>query len=177
MMERKPIGLRRRLGSILGYERHIRDLECKIRELQWDQTFGMWTRVAFIQLCSVMPRATRIVAFVDLDDIHDLNHTLGYPEVDRRIRAAFSIPWRSSDLVSRWYSGDEIVILFDGDEAGARLKMTELEQSARTHGLGFSFEIGTWAVGHDDIVAVVNLLSDRNRRKPAGPRRQHVRGA
>lgn len=156
---------KRFLYNILGCQKEMDDLQNRVRELSWDCTFGMWTRTAFLQFCRVMPRGQRSLAFLDLDGIHGLNHQLGYVEVDRRIREAFAIPFRRSDIVARWYSGDEIVILFDSDVEGARRKMEELMESASRQGLSFTHELGVWAVGTADIVEVVNGLSERNRSK------------
>jgi hypothetical protein len=85
--------------------------------------------------------------------------------VDRRVRETFAIPFRRSDVVARWYSGDEIVILFDSDLEGARRKMAELAASAARQGLSFAYELGSWAVGSADIADVVDGLSERNRKK------------
>ena len=87
--------------------------------------------------------------------------------MDRRIRAAFSIPLRRSDIVSRWYSGDEIVILFDSDsdEEGAARKLSDLEESATRWDISFQHEVGTWDVGRESIVALVDRLAERNRKR------------
>ena len=149
------------LGRLLGYERKISALEKQIEDLSWDSVFGMWTRVAFLQFCAVMPRGARTVVFVDFDDIHGLNKALGYAEVDRRIRRTFSIPLRSSDIVGRWYSGDEIVILFDSDEPLALDKLNELRASAERNGMSFACSMGRWEVGKQDIKDIVEDLSER----------------
>lgn len=155
---------KRVLARIFGIHGHILDLERKIRELSWDSAFNMWTRNAFLQFCSVMPRGVRTVAFIDLDDIHGLNASVGYREVDRRIRDTFSIPWRSSDIVARWYSGDEIVILFDNDIQSATDKMFELKKSGKSHDIGFVHELGSWVVGEETIECVVDNLTKRLKR-------------
>jgi hypothetical protein len=64
---------------------------------------------------------------------------LGYTEVDRRVQSTFSVPFRRSDIVVRWYSGDEIVILFDSERDGAERKMEELAVAGRAEGLTFKF--------------------------------------
>lgn len=148
------------ISRIFGLHTHIAELERRIRELSWDNAFDMWTRNAFLQFCRVMPRGRRTVAFIDLDDVHGLNASLGYQEVDRRIQSAFAIPWRSSDIVARWYSGDEIVILFDNDYEGAEIKINELKASASDNGLGFAYEIGSWYVGEEPIEAPVERISN-----------------
>jgi diguanylate cyclase (GGDEF)-like protein len=156
---------RKIIGNLFGFQTEIDDLRSRINELSWDSVFGMWTRTAFLQFCRVMPRGQRTIVFIDLDRIHSLNNRHGYTEVDRMVREAFSIPLRQSDIVARWYSGDEIVILFDNDRDSAVRKIQELERSAARQGLSFSHEMGVWDVGSTDIIEVVNGLSTRNKRK------------
>jgi hypothetical protein len=79
--------------------------------------------------------------------------------VDRRISAAFGGLFRRSDVVARWYSGDEIVILFDADREAARRKVEQLMQSARSQGLSFQYAIGDWEVGVEPIEDVVEELT------------------
>jgi len=148
------------LGRMLGYEQEIEKLKEQVDQLSWDTSFGMWTRGAFLQFCHIMPRGTRIVAFIDLNKIHSLNESLGYDEVDRRVNEAFAIRFRRSDVVARWFSGDEIVILFDSDLIGAERKVEELQASARKQGLDFMFEIAKWEVGRETIEEIVKVLGE-----------------
>ncbi len=159
------------VNRFIGLRREIKNLRSQVEELSWDEPFGMLTRGAFLQHCQVMPRGMRVVAFIDLDEIHSLNRDLGYTEVDQRVKATFSIPFRRSDLVARWYSGDEIVILFDSDVDGAELKIAQLREAARKNGLTFTYEIGEWAVGYQSIINVIDDLSNKNCKKNSTPRR------
>jgi len=143
----------------------IEELQQRIRELSRDDVFGVWTRAAFLQFCKVMPRGKRPIVFLDFDKIHDLNDKLGYSEVDRRIREILSIPFRSSDIIARWFSGDEIVILFDGDFEGAFRKVRELELRAMQNEMTFTYEIGYWDVGINSINETIEELSHKNRAK------------
>jgi len=147
--------------EIQNYKLHIKTLNHQIEKLSWDTVFGMWTRNAFVQICSVMPRGKRVVVFLDLNDMHELNHRHGYTEMDKRIRAVFSIPFRRSDIVARWYSGDEIVILFDSDIQGAKRKIEELIRSADMQGLSFQYKMCIWEVGKIPIAEIVNILSNK----------------
>ena len=156
------------IGKVFGFEKEIKGLRDQVKELSWDTSFGMWTRGAFLQFCHVMPRGIRRVAFIDLDNIHGLNEELGYSEVDRRIKAAFSVSFRRSDIMTRWYSGDEIVILFDADRVGADRKMGELAQSARNQGLSFKSAVDEWDVGKVAVEDVVTEMSDRVAKEKAG---------
>lgn len=153
--------VRRWVADIFGFEQELDDLRQRIVELSWDSAFGMWTRPAFLEFCRVMPRGRRVVAFIDLNHIHDLNYQFGYAEVDRRIKTTFAIPFRRSDIVARWYSGDEIVILFDGGRAGLERKIDELRESAGQAGLTFMSSIGEWEVGGQPIEDVITGLTQR----------------
>ena len=70
------------------------------------------------------------------------------------------MPFRRSDVVARWYSGDEIVILFDSDEEGARRKVGQLIESAVEQDLTFFAELGQWEVGNSTIEDIVEELAD-----------------
>jgi len=152
--------LRGLVGKIFGFEGEIQELRRQVRELSWDSSFGMWTRNAFLQFCHVMPRDVRWVAFIDMNRIHELNEELGYTEVDRRIKETFSVPFRRSDVVARWYSGDEIVILFDADGGGAGHKIEQLVESAAEQGLTFFAAQGRWEVGKTTIEVIVGELGN-----------------
>ncbi len=166
--------LRNFVARIFGFDREINSLHERVRELSWDSAYGMYTRPAFLQFAQVMPRDTRFLAFIDLDRIHHLDQELGYTEVDRRIKKTFSMNFRRSDVVARWYSGDEIVILFDSDREGADRKMEELAKSAHREGLSFKFAIGDWAVGKEPADDVIDVLSENVRLQKAAASAQRT---
>jgi|TARA_B110000495_G_C22777498_1_gene454811 GGDEF domain-containing protein len=151
--------LKQLVGKLFGYDAEIRELRHQIKELSWDSTFGMWTRGAFLKFCHVMPRDTRCLAFIDLNKIHELNEKYGYSEVDRRVKETFSVPFRRSDVVARWYPGDEIVILFDSDIGVAEGKIEQLHESAADQDLTFYVAVGQWEVGKVPIEEVVDELA------------------
>lgn len=151
--------LRQLVSRVFGFDQEIEELRDKVKELSWDDAYGMYTRPAFLHFSQVMPRAIRYLAFIDLDHIHRLDLELGYTEVDRRIHETFSVPFRRSDIVARWYSGDEIVILFDSERPGAERKMEELIASAAEQGLSFVYDIGEWDVGNEQVDDAVERLS------------------
>ena len=157
--------LRRLVGKIFGFDGEIKELRRQVHELSWDSCFGMWTRNAFLQFCHVMPRDMRWVAFIDMNKIHELNEEVGYTEVDRRMKETFSVPFRRSDVVARWYSGDEIVILFDADEGGAERKIEQLVESADDQGLTFFSAQGQWEVGKKTIEDIGEELANEVGRK------------
>ena len=153
--------LKKWIGKVFGFEAEINLLRMQVDELSRDPVFGIWTRNAFLHFCQVMPRSLRVVTFLDLDNLHKLNEEYGYDEINRRIKTLFSIPFRRSDVVARWFSGDEIVILFDADQDFALRKIAQLEEEARLQGMSFHYQIGIWDVGKDPIEKVVNELADQ----------------
>jgi GGDEF domain-containing protein len=152
-------------GEVKALLEKIQELQRKVEELSRDDVYGIWTRAAFVQFCKVMPRGIRAIVFLDFDRIHELNSLVGYQEVDRRIRSALSINLRASDLMARWYSGDEIVILFDGDLEFAGKKIKELRESSSKNGLSFKYNVGMWEVGKKPIEVVIDDLSKSLSRK------------
>jgi len=163
--------LRQLVARLFGFDREIRALHEHIRGLSWDTAFGMWTRSAFLQFCQIMPRGIRTIVFLDLDHMHILNEKLGYSSVDRRISATFGGLFRRSDVVARWYSGDEIVILFDADREAALRKVDQLARSGRAQGLTFKYATGQWEVGVEPIEEVVDkLAADVTEQKTASRR-------
>ena len=137
--------IRKLVGRVFGFDAEIAHLERKVKELGWDQCFGMFTRPAFLEVCRMQPRITRAVAFLDFDRIHELNHEVGYEEVNRRIRAVFNGSLRRSDLVGRHFSGDEVVVVLDTDDRAVAMRLLEgLLNKAREHGLSFTYALGLW---------------------------------
>lgn len=153
--------LKKLAGRIFGFQTEIEQLQEQIAQLSMDPVFGMWTRNAFLQFSHIMPRGLRVVVFLDLDNLHQLNEQYGYENVNQRIRAIFSIPFRRSDLVARWFSGDEIVVLFDADEEFALRKIGQLEEAARQQGMSFHFQLAIWDVGKEPIEKVIDELSSK----------------
>jgi hypothetical protein len=141
-------------GICTSCRARIRELERAIRALSWDDAFGMLTRQGLLHAASVQPRGTRPVIFLDLDGIHTLNQQIGYEEVNRRIHATFQdAGLRHSDIVGRWYSGDEIVIITDGDPQAVIEKLT---QAARANGVTFTHASGAW----DSGLPIATTISD-----------------
>jgi diguanylate cyclase (GGDEF)-like protein len=151
--------LKKLVGKLFGFEREIDALREQVSALRWDSTFGMWTREAFQQLCQVMPRGNRVIAFIDIDDVHGMNDRWGYEEVNQRIKDAFSVYFRRSDIVARWFSGDEIVILFDSGTEGAVHKLEQLKTSAERRDITFVHEVGEWQVGREAIEETIHRLA------------------
>ena len=148
------------LGNLIDIQGEIDELRLKVAELCWDEPFGMLTRNAFLQRCRELPRIPCRIVFIDLDDIGDLNLRYGYKEVDRRIKSIFNGFYNPKELVARWYSGDEIVVLFD-DVPDVAQRMHELQLAAHTQGITFVYATGVWQVGDFSVEEIVDSLSSQ----------------
>lgn len=137
--------LRKLVARLFGFDAEIAKLQRKVKQLGWDDCFGIYTRPAFLEICRMQPRITRVIAFLDFDRIHELNQEVGYEEVNRRVRVLFSGTLRRSDLVGRHFSGDEIVVVLDAADMQAAEGVLEgLRTRARELGLSFTYALGLW---------------------------------
>ena len=128
--------IRRLIGRLLGFRGEIEYLQARVTELSWDETFGMLTRNAFLQYCGQLPPGGRSIVFLDLSEIGNLNNLYGYAEVDRRVKLIFSSLQIPGVTVARWYSGDEIVLLFDVSRDPGKW-ITKLRRRAQRYGISF----------------------------------------
>lgn len=89
--------------------------QVEIKRLSYDVTFGIYKR-EYIERrapkANSKEAAKKSLIFLDINDMHALNEKLGYAEVDSRINKALRVT-RRNELIGRWYSGDELVIICD----------------------------------------------------------------
>lgn len=82
------------------------------------------------------------VIFLDIDCMHRANEMWGYTEVDAKIARSLE-QVRRNELVGRWYSGDEIVILCEATESQQTAERIQLA----FEGNGLSATFGVAACG------------------------------
>lgn len=91
----------------------IEEMQAMILALGTDSVFGCKTR-QYIELnWSEISNEIDAIIFIDLDNIHILNETLGYAEVDKMVKNSLSHFRHDDILVSRYYSGDEIIFMIN----------------------------------------------------------------
>jgi len=134
-------------------------LTAHVRTLSHDDAFGMLTRPALIFQADRLPSGSFFMLYCDLDQLHDLNGHLGYEEVNRRVRHSFAPALRQSDLVGRWFSGDEILIILPDDSRLLWGLVQRLQREAESQGFSFSFALGTWRHPDQNLVSVVSRLA------------------
>ncbi|MBI3097798.1 MAG: diguanylate cyclase [Planctomycetes bacterium] len=148
--------LRSFLIHAFGLDREMEELRREVVRLGWDASYGVYTRPGLERLAALQPRGDRIIVFLDFDDVHRMNDLLGYVEVNRRIRRILDTPMRRGDLVGRWFSGDEIVIVFESYRAGALNLMRRLEAVASEEGMSFTWSPTAWCKEMEPLARAVD---------------------
>ena len=125
-------------GRIIGLniEKIRSEYEEKIDKLLFDKTFGILTRNGLEEKVKRIVSPFDVV-FIDFNNIHRLNKKLGYDGVNSKIRKTFKeFEFRKDDLVGRWFSGDEIVIITKNNNPDELVKRL----MNHTHGVGLTFK-------------------------------------
>ena len=152
----------RLVSKVFGFEKELQKvfhenslLQRKIKTMGYDETFGMMTRCGLLNACAMLPRDTkRIAVFIDLDDLHTANQTWGYGKVNDLVRNTFRLR-RESDVIGRWFSGDEILLLMDTtDKEGAEMLLKNMLFIAKQNRLCFTYDLAVW---DKDTVAIETL--------------------
>jgi GGDEF domain-containing protein len=96
-------------------------LKSMIESLITDSVFGVVTRQGLSIKLNQVNAEIKFICFLDIDNMHKANEVYGYESVNARIKNSLDI--RSSDLLikSRWFSGDELVIVLREGEPEAFL--------------------------------------------------------
>ena len=82
-----------------------------IKYLSTDRAFGILSRNA-LELQIKNLQAPFDAVFFDFNNLKELNIKIGYKEVNEKIREMFkTFPFKRTELVGRWFYGDEIVII------------------------------------------------------------------
>ena len=100
----------------------------------------------------------KVLVFLDFDNVHLLNKLHSYKVVDSRIKGTFSF---NADIIARWYSGDEIVIIFNTSLANSKKSLLAFEKSAKRNNLTFTSALTEWDPKSESITSAVDKLSER----------------
>lgn len=151
--------LKKLVARVFGFHAELESVRQEVEKLSHDDAFGILTRQGLMANCRKGdPR--KAVIFLDFDRIHELNHELGYENVNKRIKAIFNLPVRSSDIrLGRWWSGDECVVLVDGDSSAAEAVLDRLRIQAQQQGLSFSAAAGIWNSQEEPLGSCVEQLA------------------
>jgi len=79
------------------------------------------------------------VIFLDFDEVRKLNKEKGYEQTNEMFRKLFKqFRFRKEDIVGRWFSGDEIVILTKGDVWSL---LQRFKEHTNTLGITFKYKV------------------------------------
>jgi diguanylate cyclase (GGDEF)-like protein len=110
----------------------------QIKQLHLCSSYGCLTRQGVdAQWQRHKNKSNQSLIFLDLDKIHDLNEKWGYTVVDAKIKA--SLKCRKNELLGRWYSGDELIIIVPTQEALATCN--RIQNQLENNGLSGTFAI------------------------------------
>lgn len=136
-------------GLILGID--LDKIRRRIDGLRVDKPFGILTRNALEEELQKLDGFNCL--FLDFEDVHKLNAQYGYDYVNELMQKVFAtFPFRKTDLVGRWFSGDEILIATNADDIqglGLRLKLFVKEVSNGK--LNFRYE------AYEDLTSIDDL--------------------
>lgn len=109
-------------------------LECQqvIADLKTDPAYHVTVRAAIPFEMRHLTGPARYVVFLDIDDCHGANQRYGYDTVNGKIRRAIHVRHKDVLLTARWFSGDELIVLLQGDPAGF---IERLETALKNEGL------------------------------------------
>jgi diguanylate cyclase (GGDEF)-like protein len=103
----------------------VNQLQKKIRLLEVDAAFGLFTRAALQLKIDKRDDKYFNIICLDLDKIKELNTLYGYTTVNEKVQRSFqALKEKFPDVVvARWFSGDELVIVFPNVNAKQKYKV------------------------------------------------------
>jgi hypothetical protein len=121
---------------MLDYPKYSREeLIDIIEKLSYDKAFGILTRTGL----EIKMEGDYNCLFIDFDNIHYLNHCIGYNAVNNIIKTILNPCKSQFVLIGRLFSGDEIVMLTKQDNI---LKIyNQLRIEAIKFNMGFHYKI------------------------------------
>jgi hypothetical protein len=109
------------LPSYKEIKRQRDELLQRVIDLSKDANYGITVREAIpheLRDLEANGQYPRYIIFLDIDDCHGANNKYGYDLVNKKIRRAIHVRHADILLRGRWFSGDELVVIVQGDPEG-----------------------------------------------------------
>lgn len=152
LMER-CIGAEHNSGNIIGLD--IQTLRNEFENLIMDKSFGILNRNSLERKIALLGKSFN-VGFIDFCDIHNLNKEKGYEGVNTIFKKLFTgFKFRKEDIVGRWFSGDEIVIISKNHMDN---QLMRLEEYAKSLELTFKSHIFNGVSSLDELSHLINEI-------------------
>jgi GGDEF domain-containing protein len=104
----------------------IQQLEQENAALSISPSFGVLIRAAVERKWESIDKQDKYFLFFDIDNLHELNATYGYDEVNKRVSLGLAT-LRSSELLGLVFSGDEFVAVINKKEVEFLLQRLRLD--------------------------------------------------
>lgn len=143
-------------GQIIGINIELlrEAYEKGLTELSIDKVFGILTRNALEQKLRTIPQFNAI--FIDFNNMKGLNNEYGYEHVNSLLFRLFDeFSFRKTDVVGRWFSGDEILIATQDHTSGI---LTRLQKRAKRLGLSFKHQTFDNCLSFDDLSQKISQI-------------------
>lgn len=142
------------------------ELEAENRRLAIAPSFNVLTRAATEIKWEKVNKENKAFVFFDIDNLHALNESLGYDEVNRRIDEGLS-GFRRSELLGLVFSGDEFACVINRVEVWSAISRVRREMAD----LGITFTAAICPIVSDSFEshyqatkAVVTKLKSKGKR-------------
>lgn len=130
-----------RSGTIIGLdiEKIRKGYERATEKLCSDVIFNILNRNGLEEKISQINEEFNAI-FMDFNDIHDLNQLFGYEKVNSKIRRSFEVFRSDKILIGRWFSGDEMVIIYPINVKDDVI-LARLSECTNAQGLSFKYAL------------------------------------
>jgi len=110
----------------------IKELKRQLLELAYDDLFGVLTRNGLKQKIKQIKKPFNAL-FIDIDNMKQLNADRGYDLVNDLIKDAISnFKFRQDDIIGRYFSGDELLIICEFPKKLAKRLKTQFKERGLT---------------------------------------------
>ncbi|BAS55310.1 GGDEF domain-containing protein [Leptolyngbya boryana NIES-2135] len=104
------------MSTIAELQEQVATLKQTLEKYRVCPVYNVLTRPALEEAWSEQKKIPGLaIGFLDIDDLKRMNDELGQHESSRRIAEAFAMA-RESEVIGRFYSGDEVAILAPASE-------------------------------------------------------------
>lgn len=129
--------------------------ENRICDLSIDKAFGILTRNGIDERIKTIKGLFNVI-FIDFDNVHNLNKINGYNNINNLFKRIFgTFKFRRDDLVGRWFSGDEIIIVTKGN---CKTILKRFNNHADAFGVKFKFAIFEKVISLEEIENNINKV-------------------
>jgi len=163
------------IGNLLGFDRELAAIKKKYEKLLWDPSFEVYSHAGLEEIGKTLGDKYKTVAFIDFDDVRELNNIYGYEEVNRIIRDTLKeLSSAAGVFIARWFSGDEVVMLSRNDkDTTENIVANAYLIGTFFNGMPFTYHIEVW----DEKVRLFQFIDTLSRKVTQLKKEKDMAGA